>query len=289
MGKKNTPWKTLSKSVQSLRRWRSKGNRVPEGQLEMALAQTKEETPAPGRNPNPNPRPSPRPHIGYLTCRSDGLTGTQGIGYDYIVAGNGLFVQASNQLLTVRTLIAHAQVRGLLEVQPKVEPAHGRIPAKLFELGLRWMQTEPGTERFFAIWWNGKEYRLAVPEQTGTSASLTYKHQQTGGTIAEFHSHGRLSAFFSGTDDEDEQGFRVYGVIGKTGNEIPELTLRTGIYGHHAPALWKDIFDGPSPCQEPKRRAWAKDEREYERDLECDIDFDTAKHIIKAMRNGAFP
>ena len=253
----------------------------------MTLVQTKDETPEPGGNS----RPGPRPHIGYLTCRSDGLTGTQGMGYDYIVAGNGLLVQASNELLTVRMMIAHAQVRGLLKVEPKVEPAHGRIPATLFELGLRWMQTEPNTERYFAVCWNGEGYRLAIPEQTGTSASLTYEHQQTGGTIAEFHSHGRLSAFFSTTDDADEQGFRIYGVVGKTGSGIPELTLRTGIYGHHAPALWDEIFDGPSPCQEPKSHRENQRDLEDERELEYEYDFDveTARQIVKALRNGTLP
>lgn len=241
----------------------------------MPLPQGGAETPA--------PKPSPKPHVGYLTCRKDGLTGTQGAGYDYIVAGNGLFVQAANELLTVRTLMAPARVRGLLEVEPKAEPAHGRIPAKLFKLGLLWMKIDPQTERFFAIRWNGKEYGLEMPEQIGTPASLAYESNQPGGTIAEFHSHGRLPAFFSSTDDRDEQGFRVYGVVGKTERDRPELTLRTGIYGHHAPAFWTDIFEGPCPCREPERPSWAGEEPEYE------ARHTTAEQILRAMKGGAFP
>ena len=93
--------------------------------------------------------------------------------------------------------------------------------------------------------WDGDAYRLVVPEQAGTSASLTY--QPPAGVIAEFHSHGRHRAFFSATDDRDEQGFRIYGVVGRLDSPSPELTLRLGIYGHFAPLHWSQVFDGPLP------------------------------------------
>ena len=94
----------------------------------------------------------------------------------------------------------------------KVELAHGPIPARLFELGLGWFEDDPYTERFFAIRWDGAAYRLVVPEQEGTASSLTYT--PPAGVVAEFHSHGTSRAFFSKTDDGDEQGFRIYGVAG---------------------------------------------------------------------------
>ena len=79
----------------------------------------------------------------------------------------------------------------------------------------------------------------------GTGSSLTY--QPPGGVIAEFHSHARHRAFFSATDDGDEQGFRVYGVVGRLDTPAPELTLRLGIYGHFAPLHWSQVFDGSPP------------------------------------------
>ena len=63
--------------------------------------------------------------------------------------------------------------------------------------------------------------------------------------VAEFHSHGGHSAFFSAIDDRDEQGFRIYGVVGRLDSPTPELTLRVGIYGHFAPLDWSQVFDGP--------------------------------------------
>ena len=183
--------------------------------------------------------------MGYLVNHLAGLSGFHGVGYDYVLGSGGLYVQSESAHLTARVLIAPAWVRGLASVSEKLELAHGLIPAHVFELGLGWMLGAPGTERFFAVAWEGDAYRLVVPPQEGTASSLTY--EPPAGMVAEFHSHGKHSAFFSATDDRDEQGFRVYGVVGRLDTPTPELTLRVGIYGHFAPLHWSQVFDGPPP------------------------------------------
>ena len=92
--------------------------------------------------------------------------------------------------------------------------SHGPIPAQLFELGLRWFQDDPDTERLFAVRWDGHTYRLVVP-RTGWDSYVPQIHCRPAGVVAEFHSHGSSRAFFSATDDRDEQGFRIYGVAGR--------------------------------------------------------------------------
>ena len=183
--------------------------------------------------------------MGYLVNRPAGLAGSQGVGYDYVLGAGGLYVQSESANLTARTLVAPAAVRGLAPVTEKLELAHGPIPAHVFEMGLSWMLAAPDTERFFAVGWDGDNYRLVVPPQEGTGSSLTYR--PPSGVIAEFHSHGSHRAFFSATDDGDEQGFRVYGVVGRLVAAQPELTLRLGIYGHFAQLDWRQVFDGPPP------------------------------------------
>ena len=183
--------------------------------------------------------------MGYLVNHPAGLAGSQGIGYDYVLGAGGIYVQSESAHLTARIPVAPAQVRGLVAVPEKLTLAHGPIPSCLFELGLRWFQAAPDTERLFAVGWDGDAYRLVVPPQEGTGSSLTYRPPK--GVIAEFHSHGRHRAFFSATDDGDEQGFRIYGVVGRLETAQPELALRLGIYGHFAPLDWRQVFDGPSP------------------------------------------
>ncbi len=137
-----------------------------------------------------------------------------------MLSAGGLYVQSESAHLTARLLIAPCQVRGLVSVSEKLALAYGPIPAGLFELGLRWFQAVPNTERFFAVRWDANAYRLVAPPQAGRASSLTY--QPPAGVVAEFHSHGRHRAFFSATDDKDEQGFRIYGVVGR-------LDIPTGV------------------------------------------------------------
>ena len=93
--------------------------------------------------------------------------------------------------------------------------------------------------------WDGAAYRLVVPPQAGTAASLVYA--PPAGVVAEVHSHGRARAFFSATDDRDEQGLRIYGVAGRLDTPLPELRLRVGVYGHFAPVALGQVFAGTLP------------------------------------------
>ena len=183
--------------------------------------------------------------VGYLVNHPAGLAGVQGIGYDYVLGSGGVYVQSQGAHLTARVPVAPCEVRGLAPVAEKAELAHGLIPASLFELGLRWFQDAPDTERLFAVRWEGDAYRLVVPPQAGTATRLAYL--PPAGVVAEFHSHGGSRAFFSATDDRDEQGFRIYGVVGRLDDPRPELSLRVGVYRHFAPLDWPQVFSGPAP------------------------------------------
>ena len=174
-----------------------------------------------------------------------GLAGFQGIGYDYVLGSGGVYVQSQSAHLTARIPVAPGEVRGLAPVAEKVELSRGPIPRRLFERGLRWFQAAPDTERFFAVRLDGRANRLVAPAQVGTAASLAYR--PPAGVVAEFHSHGSSSAFFSATDDRDEQGFRIYGVVGRLDALRPELRLRVGVYGHFAPLDWRQALGGPQP------------------------------------------
>ena len=189
--------------------------------------------------PIANAGPGP---VGYLVNHPAGLTGVMGIGYDYVLGSGGVYVQSESAHLTARVLVAPCEVRGLAPVAKKVVLGHGPIPVHVLELGLRWFRTAPDTERFFAVRWEGCAYGLVVPPQAGTATSLAYR--PPAGVVAEFHSHGSARAFFSDTDDRDEQGFRFYGVVGRLDTPRLELSLRVGVYGHFAPVNWSQVFAG---------------------------------------------
>ena len=49
------------------------------------------------------------------------------------------------------------------------------------------------------------------------------------------------------------RGFRIYGVVGRTGEHHPELSLRVGVYGHFATLDWAQVFAGAAPGIWPVR------------------------------------
>ncbi|MBI4284525.1 MAG: Mov34/MPN/PAD-1 family protein, partial [Chloroflexi bacterium] len=61
-------------------------------------------------------------------------------------------------------------------------------------------------------------------------------------TVVDIHSHAGMSAFFSSTDNRDEQGLRLYMVVGRLDTLAPEREMRVGVYGYFSPVDLGDIF-----------------------------------------------
>ena len=177
--------------------------------------------------------------IGYLLNTKEGPEGEPGLFYDYILAGNGLFVRARSPLLGATVLITPAEVRGLLPLEEKVELTQGRIPWMLYDLAVSVLAAEPNRERYLAVTWEGK-YHLKVPSQEGTAGGVEY--ERLPNTVLDIHSHGTMRAFFSGTDDRDEQGFRIYMVMGRFDTLLPDVEIRVGVYGYFAPLVLHEVF-----------------------------------------------
>ena len=116
------------------------------------------------RGPAASDRQKP---VGYLVNHPGGLTGSNGIGFDYVLGANGLYVQSESAHLTARVLVAPCDVRGLAPVAEKVELAHGPIPARLFEMGLDWFLDDTDTEFFFAVRWDEAPTGWSCPRRKG--------------------------------------------------------------------------------------------------------------------------
>ena len=177
---------------------------------------------------------------GYHLNTKAGPTGEPGLFYDYVMAGNGLFVRAQGPLLGAMVCIAPARVRGLMPLEEKVELTKGRIPRYIEHLAIRILTTDRYREQFLAVTWDG-EYRLEEPPQEGSRGGVTYVRLPN--TVMDIHSHGDMRAFFSWTDNRDEQGLRLYMVVGRLDTLIPEIDIRLGVYGYFAPLLIEDVFE----------------------------------------------
>jgi len=178
--------------------------------------------------------------VGYLLNKREGPEGEPGLFYDYILAGNGLFIRGASPLLKASLLVSPAWVRGLAPLKEELELPHGKIPVRLYDLALSIFMARNDEEQYLAITWEN-EYRLRMPAQERSSASVTYENLLS--CVMDIHSHHRMSAWFSGQDNADEQGLRLYMVVGRLDTLVPEVEIRLGVYGYFAPLELRDVFN----------------------------------------------
>jgi PRTRC genetic system protein A len=113
------------------------------------------------------------------------------------------------------------------------------------------------SEALVQIWWDRekKEYSLYIPEQEASAGGVhpTSIHDEGNSgqwfRVGDIHSHGSgMGAFFSGTDDGDERNItteRVFGVIGRVAQAIPEWAFRMRTRDGFIPLNLVDVFEIP--------------------------------------------
>ena len=179
----------------------------------------------------------------YQINTKEGLQGESGIFYDYIMASDGLYIRAMNDLMSVTMNIAHVQVRGLAPLKEEIIFRHGKLPSYLLNLALSIISETPETEQYVAIVWCKNSYAVRKPEQDGTGGHVHYT--VIPGTLMDIHSHtGEMPAEFSFIDNIDEQGFKLYAVAADTGSDAPPLTIRLGVFGYFLELGIEEVFEG---------------------------------------------
>jgi PRTRC genetic system protein A len=172
--------------------------------------------------------------------------------YAYIMAGNGIFLYAKRDDLEVLIPISRAIIAGLPSLEPFVNMP--RVPAVLMHHILQASKENLPNEILF--WFNFDHDRqiwnLDAPLQFSrpTSVFPVDKADPLGiKALIDLHSHAMMEPFFSPTDNKDEQGFRIFAVIGKV-NENPEIRVRVGIYGNYWNIPASMIFELPGEIRD---------------------------------------
>ena len=178
--------------------------------------------------------------VGYLINYREGISGERGPYYNYIMAGNGIFIEAESPLISARIPVEVCDIRGLAPMDTKMSLTYGSIPQRFFDLTLDYFLTNSHSEHYAAVVAD-RGYSFYVPIQDRTATSVVYEVGKS--VVLEMHSHGHMGAWFSGTDNKDETGLKLYGVIGKLG-ATPIVKLRIGVYGYFWELTWKEVFDG---------------------------------------------
>lgn len=165
----------------------------------------------------------------------------QAVGYEYVVAGNGLFVRAENPHMRAMVQVSCSQLRGLAVLRPCFELKIPHAPVGILRAALRDARESLPNEAMYQLVFDGG-WRCIRPRQCASRAALEFDDTPTA--VIDLHSHGQMDAFFSSVDDGDECGLRVYAVLGNVGSARVKLVMRAGVYGHYMPLEMTDVFDG---------------------------------------------
>lgn len=173
-------------------------------------------------------------------------------GVEWVWAANGIFKRGVSPTIEALICVSPTQpTPGLARLEPGVRwPAvvdrlPGRMLGPLLEDARRAAGGDqiatPIEKQYFFVDRGG--VRLVAPSgQDATAARVNYRMPTSGAPLIDIHSHHAIRAYFSPTDDADDQGLSVSAVVGSI-FDSPEIIVRINVYGHRqlVPAL--SIFD----------------------------------------------
>jgi hypothetical protein len=164
--------------------------------------------------------------------------------YEYVLAGNGLFLRAEREAIRALIPLAWADVRGLPPLEPRVQLLVPRVPTgltrALYLSAVAECLPEPREVIYHLVREDGEaggEWTLVKPAQVQTAVSVE-PVGPFGGTsfetyLVEVHSHHAMAFHdFSATDDKSEAGlFRFFGLLVDI-FQRPRLRLRLSVFGY---------------------------------------------------------
>ena len=196
--------------------------------------------------------------VTYHIHNRDPLPANDALAYQYILAGNGVFVRAETRFFTALLAVTACTVRGLPPLRPQFKMLVPRILARLLDAVLADARRARRSDNrlnevLYQFHHHGRDVQVKKPAQqttpTSVATSMTTAVADTASIICDLHSHGNMRAFFSLTDNADEQGARLYAVIGKLDSE-PEMRLRVGVYGYWQPLPLTAVFTNNGPFKD---------------------------------------
>ncbi len=130
--------------------------------------------------------------------------------YQYVIAGNGVFVRTETRFFITLLPVVSCDVRGLEPLQAQFKLKIPRIPARLLDAVLvdARRARQPGgdlNEALYQFHHHNQIVQVKKPPQSVTGVSVTAVAHHTPTLFCDLHSHGNMHAFWSGTDNADEQ------------------------------------------------------------------------------------
>lgn len=175
--------------------------------------------------------------------------------YEYLLAGNGLFVRAKRREFAVSLPLSVQKIWGLPNASIGLSWGKPRIAASLWrEILLHARQTHTSSsfkEEIYLIYWDKLlaqwQWRPSSRESNWASTIADDSLPEYAQCCIELHTHPPGALNFSRADDRDELGkFRIFAILIDV-HDRPKIRFRCGVYDHliQIPAVWVgEIPDG---------------------------------------------
>jgi PRTRC genetic system protein A len=185
--------------------------------------------------------------IGYQFATTTEWPPKTAIGYQYVVGRNGIFIHDANPFFEVVTPVTAFTLRGdLPPVTPDIRLRQPKLPGTMLEkiiVDARQAKRHGLLiEAFYAIYRFGTKVSVVKPRQDASLSHVTTPGGNESNLFMHIHTHGAGDAYFSSTDNKDEQGLNLYAVLGNLNRPIPSIALRVGVHGHFLPLQLADLF-----------------------------------------------
>lgn len=175
----------------------------------------------------------------------------------YVVASNGTFVVKKTQFGKITVKVK--EVPYLPEMQIGFQLELPKVPYRLFLEAysfFKFVTLDTHDEAALVLYWNTEteEYEHLCPEQTVSGAAVKFGEDKDYLLrmidakyirVCELHSHNTMSAFHSGTDDNDEIFDCSFLVFGKLDTATPEHLFSYAASGVRVDSSIWDLFEKP--------------------------------------------
>ena len=141
----------------------------------------------------------------------------------------------------------------LSDIKQGFQPTLPKIPSELFGEIMEHFKLAANKQKelLITIFWDSLEGKFIydIPFQATTKASIyaepsaEYDDTSRYFEYMDIHSHNTMEAFFSSIDNADEKGTKLYAVVGKVLDEIPQMRVRIANNGAFVDIKADEVFE----------------------------------------------
>ncbi len=163
--------------------------------------------------------------------------------FEYLMAGNGLFIRAKRREFSVCLPVCREAIKGLPEAKSGIVWHKPKIPSFIWRQILENARSGSDTRNFledvYVVFWheaNGQWcWKNIVRERSWARTIADDTLSEYGEACIELHTHPDGAIHFSRADDRDESGkFRIFGILTDVHSELPKIRFRCGVYDYFA-------------------------------------------------------